>query len=230
MINPLLDINKIWGASEILENDVELRTIIQIKDILKAGDILITEPAHYSKLKVKDWVAKGARVVQNTRWGHTALYDGQGSLFEARVDVLIGQGKEYDGIIARDLTEIIIEQNFLIVRPLVEEQIKINAIKRMKELLNKKHIKYDKLRFVQGGLDVLGIRKLRARNFEERRRIICSEAVAKAYWEWLRFADDRHYSQILPVHIINSNKVQHIAIVDRNTEGKVDVSLLCKQA
>lgn len=229
MINPLLDISKIWSVNEILD-DVELNTIIQIKNILKAGDILITEPARFSKLRIKDWVAKGSRVVQNTRWGHTALYDGQGNLFEARVDVLIGQGKQYDGIIARDLTEIIIDQNFLIVRPLVEEEIKINAIKKMKELLNKKHIKYDKLRFVQGGLDVLGIRRLSVRNFEERRKIICSEAVAKAYWDWLRFVEDRHYSQILPIHIVNSNKVQHIAIVDRNDEGKVDINLLCKQA
>jgi hypothetical protein len=230
MFNALLDINRFWNTNETIEDDIELKTIIKIKSILKAGDIIITEPAHFSRRKVIDWVAKGSRVVQNTRWGHTALYDGKGNLFEARVDVLIGQCKQYDGIVSRDLGDIIIDQNFLIVRPIVEEQVKINAINRMNELLDKKHIRYDKFRFVQGGLDILGIRKLRVRNFEEGRRIICSEAVAKAYWDWLKFVDDRHYSQILPIHIINSSKVQHIAIVDRNTKGKVNVSMVYKGA
>ncbi len=226
MINPLLDMNRFWSDDELIEDNIELKTLTKIKSILKAGDIIITEPAHFSRLRFVDWIAKGSRVVQNTRWGHTALYDGQGKLFEARVDVLIGQGKQYDGIISRDLGEVLVDQNFLIVRPLVQEQVKINAINRMKELSDKKHIRYDKLRFVQGGLDILGIRKLKVRNFEEVRRIICSEAVAKAYWDWLKFVEDRHYSQILPIHIINSDKVQHVAIVDRNNEGQVDVNML----
>jgi hypothetical protein len=40
----------------------------QLKAIMMAGDIIVTEPAHYSKFRLKDWIARGSRVLQNSRW------------------------------------------------------------------------------------------------------------------------------------------------------------------
>jgi hypothetical protein len=193
---------------------------------MMAGDIIVTEPAHYSKFSLKDWIARGSRAVQNTRWGHTGMYDGDGMILEARVDVLIGHGKKYDGITSKRLDECILEQNFLIVRPKVPEIVRYCAVDSMRTLLEKKYIKYDKLRFIASGLDLMGIKSMKARDFEECCRVICSEAIAGAYSEWLDFIDGRHYSQILPTHILNSDNVEHIAIVDRDTDGNIRISIL----
>jgi hypothetical protein len=154
------------------------------------------------------------------------MYDGDGTILEARVDVLIGHGKKYDGITSKSLDEYILEQNFLIVRPKVPEIVRYCAVDRMRTLLHKKYIKYDKLRFIASGLDLMGIRSMRARDFEESCRVICSEAVARAYSGWLDFVDGRHYSQVLPIHILNSANVEHIAIVDRDAYGNIRVSTL----
>jgi hypothetical protein len=191
----------------------------ELKSFMKAGDIIIAEPARYSNLRLKDWVARGSRVVQNTRWGHTGLYDGNDLILEARVDVLFGKGKKFDGMTCRTLKEYIAEQNFLIVRPIADDKVKHLAVERMKALLNNDHLKYDKFRFIEGGLDIMGIRHMKARNCEEQSRIICSEAIAFAYQGWIDFINGRHCSQILPTHILYSKKVKHIAIVDRDKSG-----------
>jgi hypothetical protein len=202
--------------------------IKKVKSVLETGDIIIAEPDHYSNFRLKDWVARGSRVVQNTRWGHTGLYDGCDNILEARVDVLFGRGKKYDGLTTRSLGEYIKEQNFLVARPLVDMEIKKYAVEKMKELLDKRYIKYDKMRFIEGGLDLMGLRSMKARDCEEESRIICSEAVAKAYFEWLRFANGRHYSQILPTHILNSSMVKHICIVDRDETGRIVIRRINK--
>lgn len=203
----------------------EHRMVEKIKGILKAGDILITEPSCYSKLNITDWIAKVSRFVQHTRWGHTSLYDGNDSIIEAKVDVLIGKGKKFDGVITRLLSDYIKEQNFIIVRPIVRDETRYMAVGKMKELMNMDNLRYDKFRFLEGGLDLLGIRTMKSRDSEESGRIICSEAIAKAYWGRLKFVDARHYSQILPTHILNSSRVSHIAVVDRDSLGKLRLSM-----
>lgn len=198
----------------------------EIKGILKTGDILIAEPAHYSNIKITHWLAKCSRFLQHTRWGHTGIYDGHGKVLEARVDVLIGRGKEYDGVISRSLENFIKEQNFIIVRPIVGDEGKLQAVERMYKMLKMDYLRYDKFRFIQGGLDILGVRAMKARNIEESGRLICSEAIARAYDGWVKFVDGRHYSQILPVHILNSNRVHPIAVMDRDGAGKLQLSLI----
>jgi hypothetical protein len=200
--------------------------IKQVRSILKAGDIIIAEPAHYSNLSLKDWVARGSRKVQNTRCGHTGLYDGCDTILEARVDSLIGPGKKFDGMTSRNLGEYINEQNFLIARPLTTDEAKSCAVVRMRELLKNGYLKYDKIRFIEGGLDLMGIKLMRARDCEERSKIICSEAVAKAYSGLLSFAGERHYSQVLPTHILNSKMVIHVAVVERDRSGNIVIRMI----
>ena len=207
-------------------NDNNIEKIQEVMELLKPGDIIVAEPAHYSKFRLKDWVARGSRVIQNTRWGHTGLYDGNGIVLEARVDVLIGPGKLFDGMTCRSMDKYIIEQNFLIARPIACEQAKYDAIEKMREFLGKGYIKYDKFRFFVGGLDLMGIKFMGKRDFEESHRAICSEVIAKAYVDSVDFVKGRHYSQILPTHILYSNMVEHIAVVERNKFGEIRIRKL----
>lgn len=184
-------------------------------NILELGDILVAEPATYSKLKITDWVARFSRFIQNTRWGHTCLYDGEGNIIEAKVDVIFGSGKEFDGVSIRTLKSFIEDQNFLVLRPSIDKGLKKEAVERMKKFVDKDYIKYDKLRFIQGGFDILGIRQMKKRDYEIKNRIICSEVIAIAYDNNIDFYNGRHYSQILPAHIARSKNLKKILLVDR---------------
>jgi hypothetical protein len=176
-------------------------SVAELRAKLRPGDIVNTDPR---ALRGPGRVFKGiSRVVQGTRFGHSALYAGQGQVIESRGHT----------VVKRPLSDLARCNRLVAVSP---KNVSPEDRQRAVAFLNK-NVGNDALRVTLGGLVAHGLKPtLLSRAHEGARqqldRALCSSLIANAYAK-LPFNPKRRIADTRPVDLLKSEHVKVVGTV-----------------
>lgn len=185
----------IEGFSADMHRDIKKR-VDELKAKLKPGDLINTNP--------RKWRGFGriykpvSAIAQGTRFGHTALYDGDGHVIESRTST----------VIRRPIEDLVRCNQVVAVSPAgVSLRDRMRAVAWMKKNVGK-----DAMRVTIGGLVRHGLKPTVMSSKHERRRqeldrALCSSLIANAYAK-VPFNEKRRIADTRPSDILHSDKVK----------------------
>lgn len=174
----------------------------RLKRRLKPGDIINTNPR---SPRGPDRVFKGlSKFVQGTRFGHSALYDGQGHVIEARGHT----------VIRRPLHDLARCNELVAVSPKnVTREDRNRAVTWMRRHVGKDAFKVTLPALAVHGLKPTPLARAHERARQELDRVLCSSLIANAYAK-IPFHPERAIADTRPVDLLKS---EHVDVVGKVT-------------
>ena len=179
--------------------------------IMKPGDIMLTRYRNPGKGVMENTLDNLSDFVQNSKYRHSALYVGDGKYVEYQ-GYDSPKHKLKRGVQKYDLKDMVKEKDFIIVRPKVDDEQKINAINyALGEIGKKKYSKNPTIDYIKLVAAPSSKWSKIKRNDPE---TTCGNFVQKSYNK-TNFIDHKNKNpkHILPVELFASDKTKAIGVV-----------------
>jgi hypothetical protein len=168
---------------------------------MKPGDIITTDPRrpvrHHRIFKAL------SKTVQGSRFGHNAMYVGDGNVVDVRDN----------GVISRHLLDLARCNQFMVHRPKVPEADRMRAAKWMKDNIGNRALNVTVGNLVVHGAKPTVLSSKHEGKRQELDRAICSAVIANAYSK-VPFNANRRIADTRPSDILRSKHVKRIGVVN----------------